>query len=84
LLERIPEDPSFIMQAADVLCRSFNDQKSFRGFEAKCRAAWEGKLSPQAFVIAWHEANSGKARNPAALWMAVVKRESCSPTLRAT
>ena len=75
LLARVRESPAHVAAAAEVLSRELDDRKSWSGFHAACRRAWEGEIRPEALVTAWHEATSGKARSPGALFMSVLKRE---------
>ena len=76
LLARIRESPANVAAAAELLCRDLDDRKSWNGFYAACRRAWEGQIPPGALVTAWREATSGRARNPGAVFMAVLRRES--------
>jgi DNA-binding Lrp family transcriptional regulator len=75
LLARIRESPTNVAAAAEMLCRDLDDRKSWSGFYAACRRAWEGQIPPGALVTAWREATSGRARNPGAVFMAVLRRE---------
>ena len=74
LLLRIREDPSWVPAAAELLAESLGDRKSWLGFHAACRRAWEGVIEPSVLVEAWRQATGGKARNPGAVFMTVVKR----------
>jgi DNA-binding Lrp family transcriptional regulator len=76
MLARIREDPRFVVQAAELLSQDLDDRKSWSGFHAACRRAWEGSIPAEALVVAHREATSGKARSPGALFMAVLKREA--------
>jgi hypothetical protein len=76
LLGRIREDPRFVVEAAELLSQDLDDRKSWPGFHAACRRAWEGSIPAEALVIAHREATSGKARSPGALFMAVLDRET--------
>jgi hypothetical protein len=78
LLLRIREDPSWVPAAAEVLTAGLNDRMSWSGFHAACRRAWEGSLEPSALVDAWRQATGGKARNPGAVFMTVVKRHTAA------
>lgn len=76
LLARIREQPSFPAQAAELLARDLDDRKSWGGFHAMARRAWEGSIPAEALVEAYKQATGGKARNPGAVFMTVVKREA--------
>jgi hypothetical protein len=62
--------------AAELLAQDLGNRKSWSGLYAACRRAWEGRVSPAALVTAGREAASGRARNPGALSITVLKRES--------
>jgi DNA-binding Lrp family transcriptional regulator len=76
LLSRIRESPAHVAAAAELLSRELDDRKSWSGFHAACRRAWEGSIPTEALVTAHREATNGKARSPGALFMAVLKREA--------
>lgn len=78
-LARIRESPDCPGKAAELLAQGLDDRKSWPALHAVCRRAWAGELPPEALVTAWRDATNGRARNPGALFMAVVKRESRSP-----
>ena len=41
LLARIREDPSYPAKAADWLATTLQDRKSYSGYFARCREAWQ-------------------------------------------
>ena len=63
-------------QAAELLSQELDVRKSWSGFHAVARRAWEGSIEPGALVSALAEATGGKARNPGAIFMHVVGRET--------
>jgi hypothetical protein len=79
LLLRIREDPTWVPAAAELLAQDLGDRKSWFGFHAACRRAWEGRLEPSSLVEAWRQATGGKARNPGAVFMTVLKRHQRGP-----
>lgn len=78
LLARIQESPAHVAAAAEVLARTFDDRRSWNGFHAVARRAFEGEIPPGLLVDALGRASDGKARNPAALFMSIVGRSSRS------
>lgn len=74
LLARIQENPAHVAAAAEVLARTFDDRRSWNGFHAVARRAFEGEIPPGVLVDALGRASDGKARNPAALFMSIVGR----------
>lgn len=74
LLARIQENPAHVAAAAEVLARTFDDRRSWAGFHAVARRAFEGEIPPAVLVDALGRASDPKARNPAALFMSIVGR----------
>jgi hypothetical protein len=74
-LERIREDPSFPALAADWLCRTLGDPKSYAGYKARCEEAWRGELPVDRLVSAYEQATGPKAKNPGALFMVAVRQK---------
>jgi hypothetical protein len=74
LLGRIREDPSFPSLAADWLCRTLGDQKSYSGFKARCEEAWRGELPVSRLVSAYEQASGPQAKNRGALFMHAVRQ----------
>jgi hypothetical protein len=75
VLGRIRDDPAFPALAADWLCRTFGDQKSYSGFKARCEEAWRGELNPARLVSAYDQAMGPKARNRGAIFMVAVRQK---------
>ena len=75
LLSRLREDPVYPSQAAEALAQAFDDRRSWGTYHAVCQRAWAGHVPCSALVQAWQEATNGRARNPGALFMSVLKRE---------
>jgi hypothetical protein len=69
VLGRIREDPSFPALAADWLCHTFGDQKSYSGHKARCEEAWRGELPVDRLVLAYAQATGPKAKNRGAIFM---------------
>lgn len=85
LLSRLREDPAYPSQAAEALAQAFDDRRSWGAYHASCQRAWAGHVPCSSLVQAWREATSGRARNPGALFMSVLKREApdwCSGSKR--
>lgn len=76
LLGRVRECPSRVPQAAELLAQTFDDRKSWSGYHAVVKRAFEGEIPAEALVRALERATDGKARNPAAVFMTVVGRGS--------
>jgi DNA-binding Lrp family transcriptional regulator len=76
LLACIRASPANVAAAAELLAQDLGDRKSWNGFYAACKRAWEGEIPAEALVIAHREATNGRARSPGALFMAVLKREA--------
>jgi hypothetical protein len=74
LLSRLREDPANVAAAAELLAREFDDRKSWSGFHAVAKRAFEGEIPPEVLVHALARATDGKARNPGALFMTVVAK----------
>jgi hypothetical protein len=74
LLANIRADPSYPARAADWLCTTLQDRKSYSGFKARCEAAWRGELTPDQLVSAYQQAIGPRAKNPGAIFMVAVKR----------
>jgi hypothetical protein len=74
MLGRIREDPSYPARAADWLCTTLNDRKSYSGFKSRCEAAWRGDLSPDSLIAAYRQAIGPRVKNPGAIFMTVIKR----------
>jgi hypothetical protein len=67
LLSRIREDPSFPGLAASWLARDL-DTKSYSGFLARCREAWQGALPVSVLQDAYRQAIGPKAHNRGAIF----------------
>ena len=76
LLARIQENPAHVAAAAEVLARTFDDRKSWNGFHAVARRAFEGGIPAEALTDALRRATDPKARNGGALFMSIVNRWS--------
>jgi hypothetical protein len=74
LLSHIRDDPAFPALAADWLCRTLGDPKSYSGFKARCEEAWRGELHPARLVSAYDQAMGPKARNRGAIFMVAVRQ----------
>ena len=74
MLTRIRECPTHVPQAAELLARDLDDRKSWSGYHARCRDAWEGRIEPEALVEAYREAMGPKARVRGAIFMSRLKR----------
>jgi hypothetical protein len=75
VLGRIREDPSFPALAADWLCRTLGDPKSYAGYKARCEEAWRGELPVDRLVSAYEQATGPKAKNPGAIFMYAMNRQ---------
>ncbi len=76
LLCRLREDPVYPSQAAEALAQTLDDRRSWGTYHAVCQRAWAGHIPCSALVQAFREATNGRARNPGALFMSVLKREA--------
>ncbi len=76
LLQRIGEDPTFPLKAANALAAEFGDHASFRGFESRLRVH-----DPDALVEAYRQASGPKARNRGAIFMHALKRTCIDVTI---
>ena len=68
VLDRIREDPSFPALAANWLCCTFGDQKSYSGYKVQCEAAWRGSCRVQ-LLSAYEQAMGHRVKNPGAIFM---------------
>ena len=74
LLGRIREDPSYPALAASGLAAAFNDPKSYNGFLARCREAWQGLIPVPVLQDAYRQATGPKVRNPGAIFQVACQR----------
>ena len=74
LLTRLRESPQHPAEAAELLAREFADRKSWPGFLARCREAWDGRRSPDDLADAYRLATAPGARNPGAIFMAALRK----------
>ena len=75
LLSHIRDDPAFPALAADWLCRTLGDPKSYAGYKARCEEAWRGELPMDRLVSAYEQATGPKAKNPGAIFMYAMNRQ---------
>jgi hypothetical protein len=68
ILARIREDPSYPGLAAAWLARDLSDPKSYNGFLAQCREAWQGLIPVPVLQDAYRQATGPKVRNPGAIF----------------
>ena len=73
LLTRLREKPQYPAEAAELLAREFADRKSWPGFLARCREAWDGRRTPEELAEAYRLATAPGARNPGAVFMAALR-----------
>jgi hypothetical protein len=73
-IERIREDPSHPGLVAAWLARDLGDPKSYNGFLARCREAWQGLIPVPVLENAYHQATGPKVRNPGAIFQVACQR----------
>jgi hypothetical protein len=74
ILTRIREDPSYPGLAAAWLARDLGDTKSYNGFLARCREAWQGLIPVPVLQDAYRQATGPKVRNLGAIVQAACQR----------
>jgi hypothetical protein len=74
-IERIREDPSHPGLVAAWLARDLGDTKSYNGFLARCREAWQGLISVPVLQDAYRQATGPKVRNRGAVFQHVALRQ---------
>ena len=74
LLARIREDPSYPAKAADWLATTLQDRKSYSGYFARCREAWQGLIPVPVLQDAYRQATGPKVRNPGAIFQVACQR----------
>ena len=74
LLGRIREDPSYPALAASGLAAALDDHKSYSGFLARCREAWQGLIPVPVLQDAYRQATGPKVRNPGAIFQVACQR----------
>jgi DNA-binding Lrp family transcriptional regulator len=74
ILARIREDPSYPGLAAAWLARDLSDPKSYNGFLARCREAWQGLIPVPVLQDAYRQATGPQVRNPGAIFQVACQR----------
>jgi hypothetical protein len=74
ILARIREDPSYPGLAAAWLARDLGDPKSYNGFLARCREAWQGLIPVPVLEDAYRQATGPQVRNPGAIFQVACQR----------
>jgi hypothetical protein len=73
-IARVREDPSFPWLVASLLCQEFSDYKSYSGFLARAKEAWEGSLPVTVLQDAYRQAVGPKVKNRGAIFQVACRR----------